>query len=386
MTVRIHGFVSPGFEVLREAFERNFLEDQELGAAVAVTLDGQPVADLWGGWCDRGRTRPWVEDTLVCTMSVVKAFSALCVHRLLDQGHLSLDDPVARYWPEFGAAGKASIPIRWVLSHLAGVPVADAARRGSIYDWQAMTDAIARQAPLWTPGTTRCYHSSTQGFILGELVRRITGVSIGHYLHAEVMEPLGIDFHLGLDHADHHRCADLQDASGTVFDAALRGDRSTLLGRGWYPIADDEDFNSTRWRSAEIPSANGHGNARSIARLYGVLACGGTLDGIRLISQETLARATEEQWRGVSISSQIEFRTALGFFLSHPPYRPMGPNSRTFGHSGAGGAQGFADPDARLGFGYSPNRMHRGTDIGRRAHRLIEACYQSLSGHRRRQE
>ena len=378
MSPLIHGSVAPGFEPLREAFEQNFSEDQELGAAVSVTVGGRAVVDLWGGWCDSGQTRPWVENTLVCTMSVVKAFSALCVHRLVDQGRLSLDDPVARHWPEFGQADKADIPVRWVLCHLAGVPVADAAARGSIYDWSAMTDAIARQAPLWMPGTTRCYHSSTQGFILGELVRRITGVSIGRYLRDEVMAPLGVDFHLGLDPSDHGRCADLQDASGTVFDAGLRGDRSTLLGRGWYPIADGEDFNSARWRSAEIPSANGHGNARAIARLYGALACGGALDGVRLISEEALARATEEQWRGVSISSQIEFRTALGFFLSHPPHRPMGPNSRTFGHSGAGGAQGFADPDARLGFGYSPNRMHRGTDIGRRANRLIEACYRSL--------
>lgn len=379
MSPEIHGHCSPAFQGVRQAFERNFSEQGELGAAIAVSHHGELVVDLWGGWRDPAQTLPWEADTLVCTMSVVKAFSALCIHRLIDEGDLALDDPVARFWPEFGAQGKADIPIRWVLCHLAGIPVADAAQRGDLYDWEAMTQAIAAQAPLWPPGTTRCYHSSTQGFILGELVRRVTGQRIGRFFDEQFAQPFGLDFHIGLDESAQKRCADLQKNEGTVFDAALRGDRSSLLGRGWYPLADDETFNSVAWREAEIPSANGHGTARSIARLYGVLAAGGTRNGKRMIGQTTLEQAVTEQWRGPSISSQIEFRTALGFFLNHPPHRPMGPNASTFGHSGAGGAQGFGDPDAQLGFGYSPNRMHGGLDIGIRAACLIEATYESLN-------
>lgn len=374
----VHGRCDARFARVREAFERNFAEDGEVGAAVAVMLDGRMVVDLWGGHRDAARTRPWESDTIVCMMSVAKAVSALCVHRLVEQGRLDLDAPVARDWPEFAAGGKAEIPLRWVLCHLAGIPVADAAPRGAMYDWGVMTRAIAAQTPLWPPGSTRCYHSATQGFILGELVRRVTGMSLGAYLRREIAGPLGLDYAIGLDDAGISRSATMIPASGTIFDAAQRGDRSTLLGRAWYPLADGEDFNSDAWRRSEIPSANGHGNARAIARLYGALALGGTLDGVRVIGAEALARATTEQWRGQSISSKLEFRTALGFFLSCPPDRPMGPNPRTFGHSGAGGAQGFADPDARLGFAYAPNRMHAGIDIGVRATRLIETTFACL--------
>lgn len=377
MTI-VQGICEPRFAKLREAFERNFVEDGEVGAAMSVTLDGVTVVDLWGGHRDAARTRPWERDTIVCMMSVAKAVSALCVHMLIDDGKIELDAPIARYWPEFAANGKETIPVRWILSHLAGVPVADAAGRGEMYDWAAMTRAIAAQVPLWAPGSTRCYHSATQGFVLGELVRRTADMTLGQFLRARVAAPLGLDYAIGLDDAAIARCADMILSPGTIFDAAQRGDRESLLGRAWYPLAEGEDFNSGAWRRAEIPSANGHGNARAIARLYGALACGGSLDGVRLISEAALAQAITEQWHGPSISSKLVFRTALGFFLSCPPDRPMGPNLRTFGHSGAGGAQGFADPDARLGFAYCPNRMHAGIDIGVRATRMIETTFACL--------
>lgn len=377
--VALQGYCDARFEKVRQAFQLNFDQDDEVGASVAIHYRGRLVVDLWGGFCDAAKTRPWMEDTVVCTMSVVKAFSALCIHQLIGRGELSLEQPVAKFWPEFAAEGKSEITLRWVMCHLSGIPVADLANRGEIYDWDAMTHAIAVQKPLWTPGTTRCYHSSTQGFIFGELIRRITGCSIGDYLSEFVMSPLGIDFHLGLSKDIQLRCADLLLSPGTVFDAALRKDRSTILGRGWYPISDEEDFNSVRWRESLIPSANGHGNARAIAKLYGALSQGGISNQTRVIDENCLNQAITEQWRGESISSKIQFRTALGFFLSYPPDRPMGPNLRTFGHSGAGGAQGFADPDALIGFGYSPNKMHGGTDIGIRATRLINACYRSYA-------
>lgn len=373
--LRIEGFCAPGFEAMREAFERNFRDDDEVGAAVAAVLDGRVVVDLWGGHRDAQRSLPWNADTLVCMMSVAKAVSALCIHILADEGAIDLDAPVARYWPDFAQHGKDQVPIRWALSHLASVPVADAAPRGAIYDWTAMTTAIAAQAPLWPPGTRPCYHTATQGFILGEIIRRVTGMSLGAFLQQRVCAPLGLNYHIGLSEHDAARCAQMIPGKGTVFDRPPTDEGSAILARGWAQLAQGEDFNSIGWRTAQIPSANGHGTPRAIARLYGALARGGELDGVNVISSAALERAIVEQWRGTSPGTGLNFRVALGYFLNCPPDRPMGPNPRTFGHSGAGGAQSFADPEAKLGFCYAPNRMHGGVDIGPRATRMIETIF-----------
>jgi len=376
--LRIDGHCDERFLPLRAAFERNFTVDNELGAAVAVMHGGRLVVDLWGGWRDEARTLAWERDTVVCMMSVAKAVSALLVHILADEGRIDLEAPVARYWPEFGQQGKEAIPVKWALSHLASVPVADAAPRGSIYDWATMTSAIAAQAPLWPPGTVPCYHTATQGFILGELIRRVTGQSLGDYLQSRVCVPLGLDYRIGLRPSDLARCANLIPAKGTIFDRPAEDEGAKILARGWAQLAAGEDFNSRGWRTAEIPSANGHGTARSIARLYGALAAGGSLDGVRLLSTAALDRGIAEQWHATSPGTGLTFRVAQGWFLNCPPDRPMGPNPRTFGHSGAGGAQSFGDPAAQLGFCYSPNRMHGGVDIGPRAKRMIETVFACL--------
>ena len=369
----LNGHCDPAFEAVREAFLRNFEEDGELGAAVAVTHRGRLVVDLWGGWCDPARTRPWQADTLVCMMSVGKAVSALAIHMLADRGLIDVDDPIAKYWPEFAQNGKADIPVRWGLSHLAGIPVADKAPPGSIYDAEVMADAVAAQAPLWPPGTVKCYHSATMGYLCDALVRRVDGRSIGTFVREEIAGPLGLDYHIGVPEADLGRCADMVRSKGNLLDLAQTGAKNDLLSRIWKQLPPGEDYNSVAWRRAEIPSANGHGNARAIARLFGVLACGGSADATTLLSRRALDRALAEQWRGVSISSGLNFRLGLGFFLNNPPDRPMGTSSRAFGHSGAGGAQAIGDPDAGIGFAYSPNLMHGGLDIGVRALRLIEA-------------
>jgi len=377
----IEGTCDPRFARVREAFAENFRRDGELGAAVAVTLHGRPVVDLWGGWRDAARTRPWQADTIVCMMSVAKAVSALALHMLVDRGRVDLDAPVASYWPEFAQAGKARVTVRQALSHLAGVPVADAAPPGAIYDAGAMEAALAAQAPLWEPGTVPCYHSATLGFICGAIVRRVTGRSLGAFVREEISAPLGLDYQIGLRPEEAARCADMIRAKGSLLDLAQSsgkdqsGSKTDLLSRAWKQLPPEEDYNSPAWRAAEIPSANGHGNARAVARLCGALACGGTLDGVRLIGADALARATEEQWRGQSMASGLTFRVGMGFFLNCPPDRPMGPNARAFGHSGAGGAQAIADPVSGIGFAYSPNRMHAGIDIGPRAQRLIEAAF-----------
>lgn len=376
--LRIEGTCVPGFESMRAAFERNFREDGELGAAVSAYLDGRLVVDLWGGYRDEARSLAWEADTIVCMMSVAKAVSALLVHMLVDAGRIDLDAPIAQYWPAFGQSGKEAIPVRWALSHLASVPVADAAPRGAIYDWDAMTAAIAAQAPLWPPGTRPCYHTATQGFILGQILRAVTGRDLGTLLQERLCRPLGLDYHIGLAERDLARCAQMIPGKGTVFDRPPTDEGAAILARGWAQLAQGEDFNSRGWRTAQIPSANGHGTARSIARLYGALARGGEIDGIRLISADALQRATVEQWRGTSPGTGLNFRVGLGYFLNCPPDRPMGPNPGTFGHSGAGGAQSFADPVLKLGFCYAPNRMHGGVDIGPRATRMIETIFRCV--------
>ena len=375
----IEGHCDPAFAPLRDAFRENFAAHGELGAAVAVMHHGRLVVDLWGGWQDPARQRRWERDTLVCMMSVAKSVTAFCVHALADDGLIDLDAPIARYWPEYGCHAKDSTPVRWALCHLAGVPVVEGPPRGAIYNWDAMTQALAAQVPMVPPGGEAVYHTMTQGFLLGELVRRVTGVSLGCYLRDRVARPLGIDYAIGLSADQAARCATMVPSAGNVLAIAQSGDPRSLLARAWAQLPAEEDFNSAAWRAAEIPSANGHGTARAIATFYGALAQGGRLGDVRLISLAALDRAATQQWQARSAASGLTFRAALGFFLNCPPDRPMGPNPATFGHSGAGGAQSFADPAAGIGFCYAPNRMHGGIDIGPRAHTLIEALFRCVA-------
>jgi CubicO group peptidase (beta-lactamase class C family) len=375
----IEGECDPAFLPLRDAFRANFAEHGELGAAVAVMHRGRLVVDLWGGWQDPARQRRWERDSIVCMMSVAKSVTAFCVHALADDGLIDLDAPIARYWPDYGCHGKEATPVRWALCHLAGVPVVEGPPRGAIYDWNAMTQALAAQVPMVPPGGEAVYHTMTQGFLLGELVRRVTGVSLGQFLQRRVAGPLGIDYAIGLSPDQAARCATMVPSAGNVLAIAQSGDPKSLLARAWAQLPAEEDFNSAAWRASEIPSANGHGTARAIATFYGALAQGGRLGDVRLISSAALDRATTQQWHARSAASGLTFRAALGFFLNCPPDRPMGPNPATFGHSGAGGAQSFADPAAGIGFCYAPNRMHGGIDIGPRANGLIEALFRCVA-------
>lgn len=378
-TLRIQGFCAPGFEAVRAAFEANFSERGEVGAAISIALRGEPVVDLWGGVADARSGRPWERDTLVCMMSVAKGIVALLVHRLAGRGILRLDDPIARWWPEFAAAGKEQITLRQVLAHVAGLPYADGLPRGSLYDWERVTAALAAQPPAFTPGDVRCYHSATMGFIAGEVMRRATGIPIGDLLQAELCEPLQADFRIGLNAADQARCATMIPSTGNILDTA-RSKPDSLFGRMWYPIADDEDFNSPDWRGSLIPSANGHGTARGVARIYSVVASELAFGDPGPVEPDALRAGITEQWAGREHSTGMFWRQGLGFFLNWPLNRPMGPNPASFGHSGAGGAQGFGDPDSGLGFCYAPNLMHSGIDIGPRATPLIEAAFNCLTG------
>lgn len=375
----IHGECAPGFEAVRDAFETNFVAEEEVGASASVVVDGRTVVDLWGGWRDAACTLPWERDTLVCMMSVAKAVSATCLHMLVDRRQVELDAPVARYWPEFAQNGKDKVLVSHVLDHRAGLPIlAEKLHPQAMFDHALMVGALERQAPLWEPGTKAGYHVHNQGFLIDEILRRVDGRTLPHFLREEVTGPLGIDYQFGLSAADQARCADfLQATEGTIF-AARHGDPDKILSRAWDQLPDPLDLNSRQWREATITSASGHGNARAVARLYGALARGGELDGVRLMSPATLEQAITEQHNMVEVMMERPYHQALGFLLSSPPIVWMGPGRRSFGHHGVGGSIGLGDPEAKVGFAYAMNKMHARIDNGPRARRLIEAVYRCL--------
>jgi CubicO group peptidase (beta-lactamase class C family) len=383
---RIDGVCDAGFGRVRDALARNFAEHGEIGAAVAVMLQGHLVVDLWAGWLDEGRTRPWGADTLVDVFSVGKAMAALSCLRLVERGRLALDAPVARRWPEFAAHGKDAVTLRMFLAHQAGVPgLRETLPDHAMYDWPFMTEVLAAEAPWWEPGTRVGYHVNTFGFLVGELVRRASGESIGAFFRREIAGPLEADFHFGVAAGEDARIADY------VFSPELFASHMPD------PVGGDEErkriircvymnppglsgvgtVNTRAWRAAEMPSTNGHANARAIARIYRALAGDGTTNGIRLLSAETLGRARTETAAGHDVVLDRPSRFGLGFQLNGPEHR-FGPGPRTFGHFGAGGSVGFADPDAGLAFGYTMNRAGpRWQNPRNKA--LIDATYAALA-------
>ena len=384
----IHGQCDPRFAAVRETFAEGFRSRDEVGAAVAVTLDGKPVVDLWAGHADQARTRPWQQDTIVNIYSCTKAMTALCAHQLAERGALDLDAPVATYWPEFAQAGKERIPVRWLLSHRAAVSaVKEILPPEALYDWTAMCDALAAQAPWWEPGTKHGYHAVTFGWLVGEVVRRITGRSLGTYFRDEIAAPLGLDLHIGLPDAEHHRVAELSEIPTEQLDPETMGLAQVIFSdpQGMPALAfvnpPSMAFgpNNPEWRRAEIPGANGHGAARDLARVYGALARGGAVDGVHVLKPESVARCATEQSSGPDLVLQVSTRFGLGFMLSQERADArFGASPRAFGHPGAGGSLGFADPDNRIGFGYVMNRMGPHILLDPRAVALIGAVYASV--------
>ncbi len=381
----VEGNCDPKFARVRDAFAANFAKGKEIGAAVAIVIDGKPVVDLWGGHADPNRTRPWTRDTLVNVYSTTKGLAAMCAHRLADQGRLDFDAPVVRYWPEFGRAGKERIPVRFLLNHQAGLP---AIRRKlpeeTIYQWNTMCSALAEQEPWWEPGTKHGYHAITYGFLVGEVVRRISGKSLGAYFRDEIAGPLGADAHIGLDARHDARTADIIAAPpprpGVDPLAELFRDPESMQFKAIMnpaPVLDPRVVNGRAWRGAEVPAANGHATARALARLYGALARGGEVDGCRVLSRDAIAPCYTEQSNGADAILLRPTRFALGFQLSTADL-PLGPNPRSFGHGGAGGSLAFADPDAKLGFGYAMNQMAPDAEQAARALALVRAAYESL--------
>jgi CubicO group peptidase (beta-lactamase class C family) len=383
----IHGVCAPGFEPLRTALGDILAAGAELGAALAVSIDGEPVVDLWAGHTDGARTRPWRRDTIVNLYSVGKAVTAICLLRLVEAGRVDLDAPVARYWPEFAQAGKARLPVRYLLTHQAGLPaVARPLPSGAWSDWTVMTEALAAQAPWWEPGTGHGYHVNTQGFLIGEVIRRVAGQTLGTYLRESFAGPAGIEFFIGFGPELDERCAQLVPRPATAEEEELRRqlsvDPRTLTGlplmrlhayRNPPELSGMGVVNTRAWRAAEVPSTNGHGHARAVARLYSALAGNGDVDGVHVLSPEMIALATRHPVEGIDIVLQRPTRCGLGFQLPMAE-RPLGPSPRAFGHFGAGGSLGFADPDRRLAFGYAMNQGRGGWQHKHVRH-LIDLVY-----------
>lgn len=386
----IQGRTAAGFEGVRAVFAENFAKRGEVGAGVCVYLDGECVVDLVGGHADQARTQPWRPDTLVNVYSTTKGMTALCAQRLVDAGRLDLDAPVAQYWPEFAAEGKGEIPVRWLLSHRAGLAaVREVLPEPALYDWDAMCTALAAEPPWWSPGDGHGYHAVTFGWLVGEVVRRIDGRSLGTFFREEVATPLGADFHIGLADALHGRVAEMSgfappddsvQPEELAMLQAMMGEPEGLTARAFAnPPSMAAGPNVAAWRRAEIPGANGHATASGVARVYAALACGGRLGGVDVLSAEGIERCRDEQSLGDDRVLKLATRFGQGFMLSQDrALAAFGPNPRAFGHPGAGGSLGFADPEARLGFGYVMNKMGPHILLDPRAIALVDAAYAAL--------
>jgi CubicO group peptidase (beta-lactamase class C family) len=359
--IKIHGHCDPHFSAVQEAFTNNFRNGGDVGASFAATIDGKFVVDIWAGYADAARTRPWERDTLACLYSTTKTMTALSALVLVDRGLLDLDARVAKYWPEFAQAGKADIPVRYLLSHQSGlawfdeqIPVE------ALYDWQRIVGLLAAQKPAWTPGTRNGYHAITQGYLVGEVIRRITGNTVGTFFREEIADPLGADCHIGLAQEHDSRVAEMipppmwQPGDPHYVSVASLPE---MAQKAMYPLVDQTNpvvvSRSRAWRAAEIPSGNGYGNARSVARMASVLACG-TVDGIRLLTLPTIEKAFQEQCYGTDLVLMLPIRWALGFALVRKEL-PFGPNPRTLFMGGGGGSAVVVDRDARLSLAYVMN-------------------------------
>jgi CubicO group peptidase (beta-lactamase class C family) len=374
--VGIEGFVHDEFDAVYGASARNFTERGELGAAVAVYVDGDPVVDLWGGVSieDGGPSGPWDRDTLVCMFSVNKSVIALCAHLLADQGALEYDNPVAHYWPEFAQAGKQAMTVRQLLGGLGALVFPDQVPDGKVFDWEAVVEGLARQEPAWPIGSSGAYHASTYGHLVGELVRRVSGKTPDVYFRKEIAEPMGIDYWFAVPSGQETRVSD-------ILPSPLGIEKTETFTRTWLRILPYPDLigvvNDPRYSSEIMPSGFGRGNARAIAKLYAALSLGGTANGFTLLSPEALQEATTLQWQGECGLTGRRLRSAMGFLLNCPPYMPAGPNAAAFGHPGAGGSLGFADPDRRLSFAYCTNLMTAEDGVGDRCEGLVEATFVS---------
>ncbi|MBA3282191.1 MAG: beta-lactamase family protein [Acidimicrobiia bacterium] len=373
----IHGHCQEAFGAVQEVFAANFDSGLERGASVAVTLHGEPVVDLWAGDAD-GDGRPWEADSIVNVWSTTKTMAATCLLMLADRGELDLDAPIATYWPEFAANGKGGVTLSHVMGHTAGLSGWDPAiQPADLYDWDKAVGVLGAQSTWWEPRAFSGYHALTQGYLEGEVVRRITGRTIGTFFREEIAEPLGADFHIGLPDTEEHRVGEMVPPNLGLAGADI--DLGSLAGRTLLsaPITGAE-CNTRQWRAAEIPAAGGTGNARSVARVHSALANGGTVDGVTLLSPEGVERIFVEQAHGVDAVLGMNMRMGTGFGLMNETI-PLSPNERACFWGGWGGSIAVIDLDAGLSVAYVMNKMADGLVGDLRGALLVFATYQALA-------
>lgn len=390
--LELAGECSPEFRPVRDRFYRNFKAGREVGAALSIRVDGELAVDLWAGWTDARKNQAWQHDTLATIYSCTKGLAALCVLRLVDQGKLALDVPVAEYWPAFAQNGKAGITLRHILGHRAGLPAIRAALpEAAVQDASIIEQQLEQMQPWWQPGSAHGYHALTMGWLLGRLVRAASGKTLGSYFADEIARPLGLDIHIGLPLAEAERL------SSPAFSAALlvpHADVARLafgiVRDGWDAMTIKAFANPLRlglhaattshaWHQSEHPAANGMATAHDLARLYGILARGGSDAGYALLSPATLPLCWEEQSAGQDRILKRPTCFSHGFMLGQPgPLTSYGPGRRSFGHNGLGGTLTIADPDHKVGFGYVTNRLGNYVLVDPRPRELLDTFYRYL--------
>ena len=376
-TVEIQGHCDDRFSSVKEAFANNFEQGLEVGASFAATIDGKFVVDIWGGYADEAQTRPWEKDTIVCVWSTTKVMTSICALMLIDRGLLDPDAPVAKYWPEFAQAGKETVLVRHILSHTAGLPALDMpVPMETMYDWNQVVSLLAAQKPWWEPGKEWEYHALTSGYLVGEVVRRIRGGTLGTFFREEVAAPLSADFHIGLPEEHEPRVGEMiPPPEFKPGDPSYIPPDSVLYRAMNFPFFSALNARDRAFRAAEIPAGNGHGNARSVARISATVACGGELDGVRLFGLPIIEKALEEQYYGQPQSWPSPMRFGLGFGLTSKEM-PIGPNPRVLYWGGYGGSVVLMDIDAKLSCSYVMNKM--GSTPNSRIVPIIGALYAAL--------
>ena len=370
----IKGYCDTKFEKVKNTFMDNFVHHNELGASVCIFKDGEKVVDLWGGYKDADKLELWEEDTIVLMNSVAKSICSISVHILSDRGLIDLNSPVCNYWKEFGQAGKENITVANVLGHECGAIFSDTAKPSDWYSYERQCAAIAAQEPAFKAGTNGAYNTVNIGFILGEIVRNVSGKNVGKFIRDEISSPLKAEYQIGLTDEEVSKLSNMHLNKENAF-WAMGADPESNLNRAWSGKPDSGDFlNSEHIRKGIFPAFGGHGNARGVATIYAALAGNGQVNGKRILSESAVVRAAELVWEGKCHMTGWNLRMGRGFEQNSPYYIPMGDNPKAFGKFGSGGAIGFCDREKNLSFSYATNFQCEGAGIGIRSRLLTEAA------------
>src|ERR1700691_1533389 len=377
----LSGTCDSRFDAVRDALQRNIDSGEDVGASIVVDLDGEITVDLWGGFRDEAGTIPWTRDTITNVWSTTKTVTSLAALMLVERGQLDVDAPVAAYWPEFAANGKQDVLVRHLLSHSSGVSGLDQpAVTADLYDWEKSTARFAAQAPWWAPGTASGYHALNFGHLIGEVLRRITGTSLKQFVADEIAGPLGADFQIGAAESDWGRIADVVPPPPLPFDLAALGADSPAVRTLTGPVAAAEEANTPGWRRADIGAANGHGNARSVARVMSVVARGGEVDGVRLLGQDTIDLIFREQQNGIDLVLGVPLRLGIGYGLPQLDILPWIPDESICYWGGWGGSMIVMDVVRRMTISYMMNKMGPGIIGSERSTEYGQAIYDAVSG------